>query len=254
MKTVLAVFSATGNTLRIAKEIKDAEIHFVEEYLNGDIILDQDTERLGILYPVHFSGLPYPVRRFVREVLSKRDNSGLKYIFSLVTCGSMPMDALYDLDRELQDIGCVLSYARSFKFPDGYLDMKRKAVGEMDSLAFLTKRQKALDKAISDIENERIRIPFHGPFFSPALRKAERRSQPRANSKLSVLPACTGCSVCYRICPMGNITMENGKAVHHDRCISCYACYHRCPENAVFFPKAEGQYKGLVETEELFRR
>ena len=47
MKTVLAVFSATGNTLRIAKEIKDAEIHFVEEYLNGDIILDQDTERLG---------------------------------------------------------------------------------------------------------------------------------------------------------------------------------------------------------------
>ena len=53
---------------------------------------------------------------------------------------------------------------------------------------------------------------------------------------------------------MGNITMENGKAVHHDRCISCYACYHRCPENAVFFPKAEGQYKGLVETEELFRR
>ena len=47
---------------------------------------------------------------------------------------------------------------------------------------------------------------------------------------------------------------KDGKPVFGDKCVSCYACYHRCPEKALRYKNIKGQYKGLVETKELFRR
>ena len=47
-------------------------------------------------------------------------------------------------------------------------------------------------------------------------------------------------------CPMGNITMENGKPRWHGDCTNCMSCYHRCPQNAIQFGSAtegKGQYR-----------
>ena len=53
MKTVIALHTGTGNSLYIAKQIPDAEIHFVEEFLSGGYALPDDTERLGIIFPIY---------------------------------------------------------------------------------------------------------------------------------------------------------------------------------------------------------
>ena len=116
----------------------------------------------------------------------------------------------------------------------------------------LEKTMSLIKAAIDDTENEKIKLPHRLPGW-----RIIRKASPAVageNKKLSVSKRCTGCGVCAAICPMENISIENGKAVINSNCIKCFACYHRCPVNAIEYGKAQGQYKGLVKTEELRRR
>jgi len=47
-------------------------------------------------------------------------------------------------------------------------------------------------------------------------------------------PACSGCGVCQRHCPVGAVMIANGRAhMNWDTCIRCYCCHEMCPSNAV---------------------
>ena len=48
VSNVIAVYTATGNSLSIAKHIKNAEIHFVEDFLSGRYTLSESIDKLGI--------------------------------------------------------------------------------------------------------------------------------------------------------------------------------------------------------------
>ncbi|MBS3782949.1 MAG: 4Fe-4S binding protein, partial [Anaerolineae bacterium] len=58
---------------------------------------------------------------------------------------------------------------------------------------------------------------------------------------------CTGCGACVKTCPVGAITLTDGKAhVDEKTCTGCGACLSVCPEEAVK-PIVEGE---LVQAEE----
>ena len=44
---------------------------------------------------------------------------------------------------------------------------------------------------------------------------------------------CTGCGLCARTCPVGNIEMQNGRPAWLHRCENCLACYNWCPVHAI---------------------
>ena len=252
MRTVVAVYSATGNSLYLAKLIPDADVHLIDEFMNGTYTMPEDTDRLALVFPANAFSVPYPMRRFISEYLGKRDNSSLGYVYAFITCAGIPLYTAYDAARCLEDIGVVLSYAASFRFPDTYLPLKKNAPTEEETEKTLEKTMSLIKAAIDDTEDEKIKLPHRIPGWR-IIRKASPAIAGE-NKKLSVSDRCTGCGVCASICPMENISIENGRAVINSNCLKCFACYHRCPVNAIEYGKAQGQYKGLVKTEELRRR
>ena len=105
MKTIAAVYTGTGNSLYLAKLIPDAEVHLIEEFMDGRYEMPADTERLALVFPAYCFSVPYPMRRFISEYLGSRDNASRGYIYAFITCGATALYTLYDTDRCLQDIG-----------------------------------------------------------------------------------------------------------------------------------------------------
>ncbi len=55
----------------------------------------------------------------------------------------------------------------------------------------------------------------------------------KINAAMNVSAACIGCDICAKLCPKGNIKVENGKAVIGTNCIGCMACVEYCPKEAI---------------------
>lgn len=254
-KYIIALYTGTGNTLYIAKQFKGAEIHFISEFLSGEYKLDENTEKLGIFFPVYHGGYPYPIEVFVKDILGKRDNSKLEYLFLINTEANNSSHANYNLERLLMQNGLGVSYSASVKFPSADIKKHHKSLSEMKTLAEVNKRTMKIERIVEDVKKEEIKIPKYSPFSHISNGLSKRFNKPTKVTDLRVTDKCNACHVCYRLCPTDNIAIENGKALFKEACIKCYACYHRCPERAISYKKKIiGQYAGLVDTEELFRR
>ena len=58
-------------------------------------------------------------------------------------------------------------------------------------------------------------------------------------------PDCDHCGLCEKLCPLKNISLQDGKPKWHSHCTQCMSCYHHCPKNAIQFRKltlGKGQY------------
>ena len=56
--------------------------------------------------------------------------------------------------------------------------------------------------------------------------------------KFRVSSDCVGCRRCASACPLGNVTMVDGKPSWGNNCASCVACYHVCPRECIQYGSA----------------
>lgn len=253
-KTVIAYYTGTGNTLALAKRFEGVKLVDIIKINEKTASLDDDISRLGIFFPVYMGGIPYPVREFIENTLKERDNSELKYVFSLLTCGSGGKGAEWMIDRALQEIGIGLSYTLSIRYPDSYLPLIKKVPDIDKTKEILDKAEDLIQKAITDIEKEEIKLP-RKPMFGRMMIKMTSKTGPSSkDKKMSVGENCIGCGLCASVCPSDNISIVDNKAVLGDKCLHCYACYNFCPNSAIKYQGRFSRYKPIVDIEELKRR
>ena len=69
------------------------------------------------------------------------------------------------------------------------------------------------------------------------LNAAENAGWPMISKKKAegfrVSDACIGCGQCVKLCPRGNIRLENGRAVIGTNCAQCLGCLQFCPTSAI---------------------
>jgi ferredoxin len=260
MKTVIYYFTGTGNSLAAAKKVAaslgDTELVPIAAFRNTTDEINPDAERIGIVCPVYFSGLPAMAASFAGRL----DVVKADYAFSVVTHGGGGGGAaLRQLDGILRErAGRGLDAGFTVHMPGNYILMYESPAGE--------KRDRLLAAADADLEaiagqirqGERLKLPN-----SPVARVVKALMYPRFRShvhgedrKFTVSERCTSCGTCAAVCPAGNIEMVNGRPVWNHRCELCCGCIHLCPAEAIQAGKAtEGRQRyrnpsvGIAELE-----
>ena len=69
--------------------------------------------------------------------------------------------------------------------------------------------------------------------MSDLLYKMQISMQKSKYKQFEVEDSCIGCKTCSKVCPVGNITMENNRPKYDTKCIGCFSCTNNCPVNAI---------------------
>ena len=129
--------------------------------------------------------------------------------------------------RMLAKKGISLCYGINLKMVENYIPSFQVNDGE----AFrqrINENIETIADAIRNREHNRIQ-PF--TFVNTLIHRVypDRRS----DRHFTVSPLCTGCSVCRKVCPAGNIGIEQKKPIFRHQCEHCLACIHGCPVHAI---------------------
>ena len=237
MKTVIYYFTGTGNSLAAAKKIAavlgDCELVPIAllEKSSGDIVPQAD--RVGIVCPVYFSGLPLMVASFAGRL----DSAAVKYVFAVVTHGgggeSAALRQLDTILRKRQARGLDAGFGVAM--PGNYIMMYESPKGK-EREEILAKADEAMAGITGPvIRCERRNLPSSLiPRILFTLIYPWFRSHARTDDKkFSVTDTCTSCGTCVAICPAKNIELVGGKPVWQHHCELCCGCIHTCPVQAI---------------------
>ncbi len=225
-KNIIFYFSGTGNSLKVAKDIA-ATIQDCELISMGKPYkLSGAYHRIGIVYPVYFMGMPGVVEMFVKALdLSENKNS---FMFAVCTSGNMG-SGMTNISKIISGKGGKLSYCENINCFANYVGMYTMR-NDADNKA--KAQDQATKQVIKDIQNLAVKPPFknsplaliHGPFM---------KLVPNKDKGFNVSENCNGCTTCSKVCPVGNIKMQDGKPTFLHHCQQCMACIQWCPKQAI---------------------
>ena len=240
MSTILYYFSATGNSLVVARdiaaELKDAQlIPITKAFRNSS---EEEADAIGFVFPVYMFGLPLIVVDFLKKLKVK---SGT-YIFSVATLGGLPGRAHYLARQILKARGLELAVEFSVVMPGNYTPLYGAFSDEQQKEMFGEEKIKI--KQIAQSVRERQHGIFKEKHFLInfllyiILYREGTKKIPTAAKGFWITDACTKCGRCAKVCPVANIELRDGKPVWLDHCQHCMACLQWCPVEAIQYKKS----------------
>ena len=243
-------YSGCGNSRFIAKSIADSlgeALIFIPEAQRENCYeyTLAEGEKIGFVYPIYSWRPPHLVEEFVNDL---KINGKPSYVWTAVTCGDNVGETENIFRKELKDKGLYLNAAFCFRMPNTYVNFMWMSVDkpEVAEEKIATAREK-LPKVIEMIQS--------GTAFSDMIKGGLPRFKSNvigsgfykwaSDKPFFSTDECISCGMCVKVCPMQNITLENGRPVWRGNCNTCDACYHYCPKHAIQYGKktrGKGQY------------
>ncbi|MBM3244913.1 MAG: 4Fe-4S ferredoxin [Candidatus Omnitrophica bacterium] len=240
MTTAIYYFSGTGNCLRVAEdlagELGGAEVISIPHAVKNGLF-STEADCVGLVYPVYMWGIPLIVADFIRKI--KIENNA--FIFAIATFGGMPGATLLQNQKILALRGLKLSLGFAVRMPGNYTPLYGAIPQEKQEKMFEKEKQRVKEIALAIKEKRVGRIEtsnFLVNLLSGAIYKLGSSKIRAMDSGFWVNEKCNGCAVCFRVCPVGNIAMQNSKPVWKHHCEQCLACLQWCPEEALQYGKS----------------
>ena len=228
MSTTIFWFSGTGNSLYVSKRLAaglgETSLYPMKAGVPAEEV-GGSGEKIGFVFPSYFGNLPRIVRSFA-EKLRIRDKT---YLFTVVTMGGLGQGSVASLDSVLKRKNLRLDYGRGILIVGNYIMNYNPA----DSAKTESKLEK-IDAKINNISSE-IRAGLRSVKKIKFSANNLYKNIEALDSPFFAGDSCTACGQCEKICPVGNIKIENKKPrwLHH--CEHCVACISWCPVQAIQF-------------------
>lgn len=242
-------FSGTGNSLYVAQKLHEKEggelIDIADALSKNRFKYEiEDDEKIGIIFPVYFYGLPTIVSEFISQL--SVESRAKPFIYTVITCGSSIGNADKMVGKQLKQRNLELNSAFSIKMPANYVMMYDVPDKEKQNSTFHS-AENQIERIIGLLKvNTEDNFSNHGymALLTPLLYKIYGI---RRNTKnFYVTDACISCGLCEEICPSETLQLISGKPKWTKvKCSHCSACINRCPREAIQYgnsTKNRGRY------------
>jgi len=243
MNTRLYVYTGTGNSLwiarQLAKELKEASLEFMSGS-SGNFLTEAD--KVGFIFPVHIWGLPHHVIRFINHLQLRRET----YLFAVAVNAGQVAATLLQLKKLMTNRGLSLATGYSVVMPTNYIPWGGPGPVETQHLLFEGAQVKVTKIAESVLRGERRKVE-RGPFWQNILfswlHKMSSRQVPKMDKNFWPDDKCNRCGICTKVCPAANIELLNEKPTWLHQCEQCFACLQWCPQEAIQYGKKTPKYQ-----------
>lgn len=237
MSSTIYCFSATGNSLTIARQIAKrlggcALRSMAAEPPEGPV--GGPDQSIGFVFPVFYIGLPRLVKRFVEKLKITEGT----YCFAFINFGGAGADTLGMLEDLLKEKGVSLSYADGVKMPGNYIVKYQAFAPDVIQKLIKSGMDKADEAAGAIAEGKLQPVKRKARLFSRiANRNYLYKGIAEWDEKFTATDKCTGCGLCARVCPVSNIGMEDRRPLWQHHCERCLSCIQWCPCEAIEYGK-----------------
>ncbi len=225
-KRIVFYFTATGNSLFIAKQLSDSPLSIPQELKKTDLTYEAD--EIGFVFPDYAAAVPVIVREFVEKARFKAS-----YIFSVITFGNASVNVAEWWNDWTKAKGLHNNYINTILMVDNYLP-----VFDMNEQIKIDKKtDENMAGIIGDISGHKdfIAPSEMGRFTKEMLQGMQDMHFSQKSEQLIKLDAdkCIQCTTCTEVCPRGNFSLAAGGLQISGKCEFCLACVQNCPQHAL---------------------
>ena len=224
MKNLIYVFTGTGNSLvaakKIAETLGDAEIRLIR---NLPKPVDGKYERIGFVFPCYAAGAPAFVIDYIRNMNISKQSAD--YFFAVVTAGDKGANSISMISKELQRKGIELDFGTDLKTVGNYIALYAMNPSPEQKLKSADEQaEKIAQQILKKTRLDRNDSAFHANPFVTLYYNFAQLVFAAKGRKMHAEPSCTGCGLCVKLCPSGNIRMAGGVPEFGRECTQCMAC------------------------------
>ncbi len=230
---LILYFTATGNSLYVAKSISD-NLYSIPQMIKKNIYEFSD-DKIGIVFPLY----EWSVNSLVADFLSKA-KFNTNYLFAIITYGIFAGGVGSHLQKIAKQADFQFQYINKIKMVDNYLpgfNMNKQIQNEY---------KKNIEDNIQllkiDINSSKQFIMKESSFRRSATKlmleyktKKDSKTELKGIKKaVYVKDTCIKCLVCTKVCPVDNIVLNDENKIEFlNKCFNCYSCLHNCPQNSI---------------------
>lgn len=225
-KRLVFYFTATGNSLFIAKQFSDNPLSIPQELKKSEMVYEAD--EIGFVFPDYAAAAPMIVREFIEKA-----SFNAPYIFSVITFGNASVNVAEWWDKFAQGKGLKNNYVNHILMVDNYLP-----VFDMNEQMKIDKKtDELLAKIIGEVSTHKdyVAPSDMGWFREDMLKDMQDMHFSQTSEQLIKFDAgrCIECGTCTKVCPRGNFSLTDGGLQYSGKCEFCLACIHNCAQHAL---------------------
>ena len=245
---MVVYFSGTGNSRYCAKmlasELNDKLLDSAG-YLKHQIAAELISGKPWVFVcPIYAWQMPRVFEEFIRS----GSFEGCREAYFVFTCGGDIGCAAEKAAALCREKGLTYKGTLEVLMPDNYIVMF-KAPEAAECARIIKAAHPVLERGLVCIREGR-EFPLKktgvlDKIKSGVINKGFNQMYVKAKN-FRVTDACIGCGKCVEGCPLGNISLQDGRPVWGERCTQCMACICSCPKTAIEYGKStvgKGRYQ-----------